>query len=43
MRQGVRQQLAGMVVNRHLNIEREEFDHLKFLADELRPAWRREP
>ena len=29
MRQGVRQQLLGIVVNSHLNIRREEFDRLK--------------
>jgi RNA-directed DNA polymerase len=29
MRQGVRQQLAGMIINRHLNIGRTEFDRMK--------------
>jgi len=29
MRQGVRQHLAGIVVNQHLNVRRTEFDHLK--------------
>jgi hypothetical protein len=31
MRQGVRQQLAGLVVNQHLNIARRDFDQLKAL------------
>jgi hypothetical protein len=29
MRQGVRQQLAGVVVNAHLNVRRDEYDRLK--------------
>lgn len=29
MRQGVRQQLAGIVTNQHMNVRREEFDRLK--------------
>ena len=29
MRQSVRQQLTGLVVNRHLNLPREDYDHLK--------------
>jgi hypothetical protein len=29
MRQGVRQQLAGVVVNAHPNVRREEYDRLK--------------
>jgi hypothetical protein len=29
MRQGVRQHLAGMVVNRHLNVARSDFDRVK--------------
>lgn len=29
MRQGVRQRLAGLVVNQHVNIQRSEFDRLK--------------
>jgi RNA-directed DNA polymerase len=29
MRQGVRQHLAGVVLNRHLNIMRPDFDRLK--------------
>jgi len=29
MRQGVRQRLAGLVVNRHINVQRSEFDRLK--------------
>jgi RNA-directed DNA polymerase len=29
MREGVRQQLAGVVVNRHPNLARDKFDHLK--------------
>jgi hypothetical protein len=29
MRQGVRQQVAGVVLNVHLNVKRQEFDHLK--------------